>query len=129
MTKIILSISGSNLDKMDVIGSSDPFVVGCIDGKTEVLKTNVIKNNINPDWENVCLDFDKLNNDRDKMITFSVYDWDRGSKNDLIGTFKASVNDIVGKKTFDIINTEKKQKKGSKYVNSGVITFNKIEFN
>jgi len=39
----------------------------------------------------------------------------------------ATTKKLFEQKTFEIINESKKKKMGSKYKNSGVITFNKIE--
>ncbi|OUM58205.1 hypothetical protein PIROE2DRAFT_64578 [Piromyces sp. E2] len=54
------------------------------------------------------------------MIFKGVYDWDKDTENDLIGTFKVTTNDLLTKDEFEIIN-EKKKKKDS-YKNSGVLT-------
>jgi len=50
-----------------------------------------------------------------------VYDWDRDSSNDLIGTFKTTTKEILSQKEFEIINDKKKRKKGSAYNNSGIL--------
>lgn len=43
-------LEGQGLPKKDVIGSSDPFVVIELDSQKQ--QTNVIKDNLNPKWEN-----------------------------------------------------------------------------
>ena len=53
-------------------------------------------------------------------------DWDKNSKNDIIGTFKATTKDLIEKKSFEVIN-EKKKSKSDSYKNSGTIIFDRIE--
>jgi len=51
-----------------------------------------------------------------------VFDWDKNKSNDLIGTFKATTNELFEKKKFEIININK-SKKDSNYKNSGTLSF------
>jgi len=125
-------VTGTNLDKMDTFGKSDPFIIiskfednGAV---LKVFESPVIKNTLNPSWKNLEISELALNSgDPDKMLLFEVYDWDRNSSNDLIGTFRATTRMLFEQKSFEVINEKKKAKKGKKYTNSGVITFNRID--
>jgi len=130
--KIRFSVSGSNLDKKDSFGLSDSFIrILLIEDNNElskVFETPVYKNSLNPTWEKLEIPVKTLNKgDPDKILIFEVWDWDKGSSNDLIGTFKATTNDLFNKREFEIINEKLKSSK-SNYKNSGVIRFNKIEY-
>jgi len=125
-------VSGTNLDKKDTFGKSDPFIIiSKLEDNGAMLKvfeTPVIKNTLNPSWKNLEIAEVTLNNgDPDKQLLFEVYDWDKNSDNDLIGTFRATTRMLFDQKTFEVINDKKKEKKGKKYTNSGVITFNRID--
>ncbi|ORX82968.1 copine-8 [Anaeromyces robustus] len=129
---MFFDISGSNLDKMDTFGKSDPFIViSRIEdngSKVKVFETSVIKNTLNPVWKNLEIAETVFNGgDPDKTLIFDVYDWDKNSENDLIGSFKTTSRMLFDQKRYEIINEKKKEKKGSKYTNSGVITFDKVE--
>jgi len=126
-----MNIIGSNLDKKDTFGKSDPFIIASRiendNSLTKVYETPVIKNTLNPKWKNIKIPEVTLNNgDPDRMILWEVYDWDKNSDNDLIGVFRASTRMIYDQQTFEVINEKKKAKKGKKYVNSGVIKFENI---
>jgi len=129
--KLRFSVSGNNLDKKDVFGKSDPFIIISLNednGKQfKIFETEVRKNTLNPIWENIEIPVKTFNKgDPDKVLTFEVYDWDKDTSNDLIGTFKATTNDLFVKKEFEVINEELRQK--GNYKNSGVVVFNKIEY-
>jgi len=129
---MIFDISGSNLDKMDTFGKSDPFIViSRIEengGTLKIYETSVIKNTLSPSWKNIEIPETTFNGgDPDKMILFEVYDWDKNSENDLIGSFKTTSRMLFDQKKYEIINDHKKAKKGNKYTNSGIITFDKVE--
>ncbi|ORX44169.1 Copine-domain-containing protein [Piromyces finnis] len=127
-----MDISGKNLDKKDTFGKSDPFIIisRIEDNGTynKVFETPVIKNTLNPKWKGIKIPEVTLNNgEPDRMLLWEVYDWDRNSDNDLIGVFMASSRMIFESGAqFEVINDKKKAKKGKKYTNSGVITFDKI---
>jgi len=121
-----------NLDKKDIIGKSDPFVIISKiedDGtKVKVLETSIIKNTLDPKWKDLTISEKFFNNGNpDKMLYFEVYDWDKDTQNDLIGTFQATTRMLFSNKEIEIINEKKKEKKGSKYKNSGYIKFPNIK--
>jgi len=82
---------------------------------------------LNPERKKIGIDIIRLNSGNDKkLLRFEVFDWDRNSTPDYIGKFEADFETIKAKKTFDIINDEKKNKK-SDYKNSGTLTFDNID--
>jgi len=122
------NISGKNLDKKDKFGKSDPFIIiSRIEENGSLLKiyeTPIIKNTLNPKWESFVIPEKEFNNgNTNKSFLYEVYDWDRDSSNDLIGTFKATTRELFEKKEFEVINEKKKNKKEN-YKNSGIIKFN-----
>jgi hypothetical protein len=129
-----MDIIGSDLDKKDTFGKSDPFIIISRiennDSLVKVFETSVIKNTLNPKWKNIQIPEVTLNNgDPEKMLLWEVYDWDRNSSNDLIGVFRATTRELFEKKSFEVINEKKKAKKGKKYKNSGIIRFENLERN
>ena len=50
--------------------------------------------------------------DVDRALLFEVFDWDRNSDPDLIGTCTTTVRELVDGATFPLINAKKKAKKG-----------------
>jgi len=134
-TSIIMTVRGTNLDKKDLFGKSDPYF---IISKTQengtthkVYESDVIKNTLNPVWPNIHIKESTLNNgDDERMILWEVFDWDRNSSPDFIGSFEASTSMIKQGYTFNLINQKKREKykkKGKEYKNSGTITFENIE--
>jgi len=138
----LMDISGKNLDKKDLLGKSDPFFViykkGPNDQWIKVYQSIVIMKTLNPDWTRIDIPLLQLNSGDDKkLLKWEVWDWDRDSDPDLIGLFEATFEEIKAKKEFELINYEKKAKKEEKekkkgkedkkkYVNSGVLVFNRI---
>ncbi|KAJ5073836.1 copine [Anaeramoeba ignava] len=115
------------LDKKDFFGKSDPFLVisKCREGNVyvPVHQTEFYKRTLNPTWKPFSITVQKLcNGDFDRPLNLEVYDWNRNSAADFIGTAKTSLRELHegNKRTFDLINPEKKRKK-RKYKNSGVL--------
>jgi len=125
-------ISCKNLDKMDLIGKSDPYFViskQMDNGNwTKVYTSKVKKLTLNPTWKNITIDIVKLNSGNDKkLLRFEVWDWDRNSAPDYIGKFEADFETIKNERTFEIINEKKQEKKKDGYKNSGTMIFEDIE--
>ena len=90
----VSNLHGSNLTPMDANGKSDPYVVfdarGCWQTNKRY-KTKVLKSTLDPRWshkdvptvEGTCSDEASL---RQSHLFLSVWDYDRGSADDLIGT-------------------------------------------
>ena len=129
----------NKLDKKDFFGKSDPFVniFRANEGNTWTLvkKTEFIKNTLDPSWRPFQLPVDTLcRGDYDRSLKFEVNDWNSDGSVDYIGEFVASLRDLSGfespkpaQTTFDVINLEKRKKKGNSYKNSGVFTFVKVD--
>ncbi|ORX59370.1 copine-9 [Anaeromyces robustus] len=134
-TSITMDIRGTNLDKKDLFGKSDPyFVISKSQENGTLLKvyeSPVIKNTLNPVWSDVCIKESILNNgDDERMLLWEVFDWDRASTPDIIGSFEASTSMIKQGLSFNIINSKKQakyRKKGKEYKNSGVMTFENVK--
>ena len=85
---ILLSISkGRDFVKMDMMGSSDPFVIATVEGSVNPLKkfqTKHISNTLNPEWT-ADFDIDLLEESDAYIIHFNVYDRDSLSDNEWMG--------------------------------------------
>jgi hypothetical protein len=87
-----ISFTASNLDKKDLWGKSDPYLViskAYSDGSFSVVhRTKIIKNNLNPQWEPFIISVQQLcSGDYDRTLKIECYDWDKTSGDDLIGSF------------------------------------------
>ncbi|XP_062500669.1 copine-3-like [Corticium candelabrum] len=130
---------GENLDKKDFFGKSDPYVEisrGKEDGTfTVVWRTEVIKNTLNPTWRQFEISSQKLcNADYDRPLRFTCWDWDRNASPDLIGfsestSLRTLLDDIKSRRNprLQLIEPDKKKKKGQKYKNSGILHIMKCD--
>merc|ERR1711892_82050 len=75
------------LKNMDTFGKSDPFVqVLFVPGKHVEMETKVIRNDLNPVFDNEDFMSEvSLDASRKLTVVFRVFDWDHLSKNDEIG--------------------------------------------
>lgn len=84
----------------EVVRKSDPFVRisrVCPDGsRIPVFKTEVVKNNLNPLFAPFSLSLQRLaNGDKDRPLSFEVFDWNPIGAHALIGTAIASVAELL----------------------------------
>ncbi|XP_071961411.1 copine-8-like [Antedon mediterranea] len=120
------TMKGHKLDRKDFLGKSDPFLIFYRSNEdnsyTIVHKTEVIRNTLDPNWRPFALMVRKLcNGDYERSIKVECYDYDNDGSHDLIGEFITNMRQFAeGKKTFEIINLKKKDKKKN-YKNSGTI--------
>lgn len=131
---VFMKWNGKKLDKKDLFGKSDPFMVFCRCNEdnsfTVCHKTEVIKNTLNPAWKEIEIPVRTLcNGDLERTIKVEVYDWDRDGGHDLIGIFTTSLSRLTRgpsiENTYECINP-KKQAKKKKYKHSGLL--NLLEF-
>ncbi|ELR15075.1 C2 domain containing protein [Acanthamoeba castellanii str. Neff] len=90
-------LQGRNLAARDNNGKSDPFVrVSIVDEEDKVtgksVKTETIKGTLNPVWKDEDFTFDL--SDQVGAVTFSLWDWDRASRNDFLGRVTLKKDDI-----------------------------------
>ena len=132
--EVTFTFSAQNLDKKDFFGKSDPYLE--ISRSTEsgqytvIHRTEVVRNNLNPQWNKFSLPVQTLcNGDYHRDLLFSVFDWDSDGSHDFIGSFHTNLHtlaDSSGQKYYDCINEKKQIKKGSKYTNSGKVILQNI---
>ncbi|KAK7598196.1 hypothetical protein V9T40_006431 [Parthenolecanium corni] len=123
--EVVLQLTGTNLDKKDWFGKSDPFIEiykftdsgDC----TLVHKTEVIKNTLNPRWKRFFVPIKILcNGDYDRSLKFACLDWNSSGSHSRIGEFQTTLRQLSeNNPKFDLIHPDKKKK--SNYKNSGVI--------
>ena len=125
--KDILTIQfrGKKLDKKDFFGLSDPFLVlyRCNEDNsyTAVHKTEVVKNSLNPTWQEFSIPVAVLcNGDYKRTIKAECFDWDSDGGHDLIGEAYFDVDQLKSNPNYsaEFINPKKKIKKKG-YKNSG----------
>ncbi|XP_040579035.2 LOW QUALITY PROTEIN: copine-8 [Lepeophtheirus salmonis] len=126
-------LSAHDLDKKDFFGKGDPFVIiskSSVEAKEffPIHQTEVIKNDKNPQWKQFTLSSKLICSGDHKDLSNLLYDWDDDDSKDFIGSTTLTLEEILEKVPFkyDLINPKKKEKKGSKYKNSGVLHFQKV---
>jgi len=132
----ILQFSAKGLDKMDWFGKSDPFLEFSRSTESNkyilVHRSEVIKNTLDPEWRQFNIKVRALcNGDDDRDIKVDVYDWNRSGDHEIIGTFHTNMRKLREgpgpDNVYDVVNDKKRNKKGSKYKNSGTVNLRKSE--
>ena len=92
MTFYIKIISGRNIKVADVTGLSDPFCILQIKNRKEKQNTATKIQTLTPVW-NQTFQFKILSYNTDVFI-LTVYDYDKYSKNDFLGSWQINIKDI-----------------------------------
>jgi uncharacterized protein YegL len=96
-----LKMKGTKLKNVEgMFGKSDPFFElsrkqDSAGGLTwdNIFRSNVVKNNLNPEWDNSIIELATLcDADLDRPILVSVFDFESSGKHVPMGTFETSVN-------------------------------------
>ena len=100
-------IAGHNLPDADDFGQSDPYVKIYVPNEIIPRKTKFIKNNLNPKWNEEFII--KIPNNNQQKLLLEVWDKDRMTSDDLLGTVEIFPSNIkneedIGIRYIDIPN-------------------------
>ncbi|XP_070574748.1 copine-9-like [Ptychodera flava] len=120
---------GKGLPKMDTFGSADPYLIFLREIKLKqgghkwvpIHRTEKALNTRNPIWKSITLGVDELcGNNYGNRIRVDCFDWDRGSKDDFIGSFDTDLSAIIGDITSQMLDKRSKNR-GTVTISSGKI--------
>lgn len=138
--RVRFQASAQKLPRLDFggFGRSDPYIIvlqivqpsgsGAGGGAprrqvpSEVHRTEVVRSNSNPQWRMASFFIQRAPSQplSDVKLILRVMDKDDNSKDDLIGEVHLNAAQLSAPPgTFDVINEDKKRRKGSRYLNSG----------
>lgn len=102
--RLYLKLQGRKLKNVEgIFSKSDPFVeisakVNSAGGLTwqPVYRSQHIDNNLNPKWEEIDLNMNKLcQGDKNSPVLIAVYDWEKSGKHRSMGSFETTVNALL----------------------------------
>mmetsp|Transcript_15399 Transcript_15399/g.33135 ORF Transcript_15399/g.33135 Transcript_15399/m.33135 type:complete len:582 (-) Transcript_15399:468-2213(-) len=117
MLAVSLEAAGSELDKKDLFGKSDPFYVFKRTNGSSLYQSEYIKNTLHPTWKPMQLKVPLAV--QDEQLILQVYDHDEMSRPDLIGEARVSIKQLTSRPTLPLINEKIREKKKKKYKDSG----------
>ncbi|KAL3314225.1 hypothetical protein Ciccas_007158, partial [Cichlidogyrus casuarinus] len=133
--EITFEFSGQGLDRKDIFGTSDPFLtlfkVNKNNTRSEVLRTEVIRNNLNPVWQPITIPTRQLcNGDYDRPIVITCHDWNKSGREDLIGETVITINSLRGgpkheRLCWPLVHPKKARRKS--YQHSGILFLNSVK--
>jgi Ca2+-dependent lipid-binding protein len=91
LTLFVHVLTASEIRPMDLNGLSDPFVTLRLGDQK--METSVIQKTLNACWEDMFRF--KVMSFTDDVLVLSLFDWDLVSRNDLIGTARVPMRDLV----------------------------------
>ncbi|XP_064406207.1 copine-9-like isoform X1 [Halichondria panicea] len=128
---IEMHLTATKLDKKDFFGKSDPFfeIAKSQEGGTftEVYRSEPKLKTLDPIWPSFSMSIQRLcSGDWDRVIKFTVWDWNKSGDHDYIGSCTATLREICPERggqvyNLAVMNEEKKKKK--KYTSSGTLNF------
>uniref|UniRef100_F1KU93 Nicotinic receptor-associated protein 1 n=1 Tax=Ascaris suum TaxID=6253 RepID=F1KU93_ASCSU len=129
---VVFALRALKLDKKQFFGKSDPFLqIYRIndDGSSQLVhRTEVVPRSLYPEWKPFEVPMQQLcGSNRNRNIRFDCYSYGSGTtkSGNFIGGCEIAFNKLVGKNDMELplINEKKRNKKGSKYVDSGRLVF------